>query len=210
MSAAIVVPWRGGVPSREAAWAKVRAAYDDYGLPVVTGDSDPALPFNLRQARNRVAEAAGYVDAYVFNDADIIVPRDSMLAAIDLALDRCVAVWPADRAAVRDHVTGEDSDQRLFVGGTIVVPRVLFEAVGGWDERFVGYGWEDYAFRDMLHHLSGRIERVPGHALWFNHERRADETEEGRTSPLLDRYKALRTSGDVYRMADEVRAARTP
>lgn len=43
-----------------------------------------------------------------------------------------------------------------FARGPVVVSRELFEATGGWDERFEGWGHEDVAYRRVLTLLAGR------------------------------------------------------
>lgn len=56
-------------------------------------------------------------------------------------------------------------------GGVNIVPRQHFETVGGFDERFVGWGGEDDAFAASLNHLCGRLKRVDGtlYHLWHPH-----------------------------------------
>ena len=38
----------------------------------------------------------------------------------------------------------------------VVVTRKTWDAVGGFDERFVGWGWEDVAFRCAVETVTGR------------------------------------------------------
>lgn len=63
-------------------------------------------------------------------------------------------------------------------GGVNIVPRKHFEAVGGFDERFVGWGAEDDAFAATLKHLCGRYKRMDGtiYHLWHPHNNSYKET----------------------------------
>lgn len=53
-------------------------------------------------------------------------------------------------------------------GGINIVPRQHFEKVGGFDERFVGWGGEDDAFAVSLNNLCGYVKRLNGvlYHLW--------------------------------------------
>ena len=45
-------------------------------------------------------------------------------------------------------------------GGVNIMPRKHFETVGGFDERFVGWGGEDEAFAVSLSAMCGRVKRL--------------------------------------------------
>lgn len=53
---------------------------------------------------------------------------------------RSEAVWP-----LQIPVETKPDDARYFVGGVSVVTRTAFETIGGYDERFIGWGGEDEA-----------------------------------------------------------------
>ena len=56
-------------------------------------------------------------------------------------------------------------------GGLNIVPRQHFETVGGFDERFVGWGGEDDAFAASLDYLCGSHKRMNFtlYHLWHEH-----------------------------------------
>lgn len=210
MKVAVCVPWRPGDATREDAWARVYG--NGFPYPLFTGDSDPSKPFNRSAARNAAAEAAGDVDVYVFNDADHAMSRQQARFAVEWAYSWNVGVHPYTRVVVEDLADGRQWDSRFdrsYTSGNVVVPRRLFEAVGGWDERFERWGHEDIAFAKMLVLLGGPLTYVPGPVLVFDHARTADERSENvPVPPLMERYNALSGIEDALAMAEEVRAYR--
>jgi hypothetical protein len=65
----------------------------------------------------------------------------------------------------------EDTGKLLF-GGPSIITRELWDEVGGFDERFVGYGFEDTAFVHCAEVFFGPRERVAGHLLNMHHPRK--------------------------------------
>jgi predicted glycosyltransferase involved in capsule biosynthesis len=70
----------------------------------------------------------------------------------------------------------EDDADHTF-SSVVIVPRDLYEEVGGYDERFVGWGWEDLAFFWACATMAG-YDRVGGavYHLWHP-QSRADTYE---------------------------------
>lgn len=56
-----------------------------------------------------------------------------------------------------------------FVGGFNVLNRKAYETVGGYDERFIGWGGEDEAFAYALDTLIGQHVRLDGEMVHFWH-----------------------------------------
>lgn len=210
MRAAVCVPWRGGDASREDAWSRVKG--NGFAYPVFTGDSDPSKPFNRAAARNAAAAAAGDVDVYVFNDADHALSRSGVRVAAMLAHEDGYGVHPYTQVVVEDLTDGRQWPShfdRTRTSGNIAVARTLFEAVGGWDERFEGWGYEDIAFARLVVWFGGRLGYVPGPALVYDHHRLPEEQLENVVVPdLMNRYFDIHSFDDAQRMAEEVRAAR--
>jgi hypothetical protein len=183
-----------------------------FPYPVFTGDSDPEKPFNRAAARNAAARAAGDVDVYVFNDADHAMSHSQVRTAVMVAYDGAFGVHPYTQVVVEDLDSGKQWPSKFnstYTSGNIVVPRNLFAAVGGWDERFDRWGHEDIAFSKLLVWFGGPLGYVPGPVLVFDHERAWDERLENvQTPPLMDRYFDLRNLHDALAMAAEVKALR--
>lgn len=200
MRAAICVPWRAGVPSREMVWRQIGPALAATGVPVYTADSAPG-PFNRSEARNRAAEAVPEATVLAFMDADAYLPPDVLLAAIERAERRGRAIYPYTQLMSMNPLTGESrprvnfTDSPILVSGNVIVPRALYERTGGWDERFTEYGWEDGAFMRMLR-LVGKVEQMVGTLVCMEHSRTPAEQPDFSVTQrpaILDEYDAATT-----------------
>jgi hypothetical protein len=54
--------------------------------------------------------------------------------------------------------------------GVLILTRTTYERAGGYDERFIGWGYEDRAFAAVVNSVVGRYGRVVGDMLHFWHE----------------------------------------
>lgn len=182
MTPVILVPWRGGVEHRDRAWAFVRAAWERLGIQIVTADRPG--PFSRSGSRNLAAELAGDWDVAAFVDADTLV-RDSaaVLQAIDRASNTGRVVIPHDEylalsargteLVLAGRATGWRMILRRVEGvplGVIVVPRQAWRTLGGFDERFTGWGGEDVAFARAARTLVG-VDRLAGQIWHLWHPR---------------------------------------
>jgi hypothetical protein len=192
----ICIPWRGGDPTREELWEKVRPWYESTGLPVFTGDSDPGKPFNRSGARNAAARAAGDWDVAFFVDADTLLPLDQVHAAIARARAERQAVWAYDRLynfppLELAGAAAEEPGVLVTVHNShpyFAIPRPIWDDIGGFDERFPGWGWEDTAFFaavNVLHPMT----TIHGRAVMLKHDRTGVLQETGIHPPaLVGRY----------------------
>lgn len=180
MKASVYFPHRGVDGEREANLAFTINRWTGFGLPVFYADSDGDV-FSRSQAINRAVERS---------DADVFVVADS-----DTILETSEQAWEAiedsyghDRYAVCfSELVALDWDEtrivrgggnpqeqpvlesiKLIWGGCFAVSRNLFERVGGFDERFVGYGHQDAAFLNSCSTL-GDKHRIEGTAYHLRH-----------------------------------------
>lgn len=171
MTTIVAVPYRAGNEHRERSWEYVRKWWESHGFTVHTGDTPG--PFNRAAARN--AAAAGEWDVAIFGDADtfmrsvhdlgpalqlarqglVVLPHDHYIGLTPGGSNRVISGRPW-----RHGVKVEKDDVPL---GIVVVGRAAWDQLGGFDERFTGWGGEDVAFRlaaetfGLLHRTTGTL-----------------------------------------------------
>ncbi|MDP2710796.1 MAG: galactosyltransferase-related protein [Solirubrobacteraceae bacterium] len=217
-SVAVVVPRRTDNGPRDKLWEFIRQQWltDHPGWPLVEGFHHDG-PFNRATAINRGANLAPPWDVLVIADADTLVPKDQAQAVAALAIDHGRLTLAYERYVSLTH----QATQRLISGGPplsgstvrwtmensvsgcLAVPRVLWLAVGGFDERFVGWGYEDRAFFVACDTLGGGHERVPGNVQHLWHPRPPERSEQHpkfrANRELCRRYKHAHGDRDAIR-----------
>lgn len=184
MNVVILAPWRTDNGHRARLWAHCRALWQErHGWPIYEGAS-PDGPFNRSAAINDAAAAAGEWDVALIIDTDVICAPDSITAAVELAY-RCDQMVVAHDERVMLNRRGTDKVLSGFAGSwrersmvervwldsvscAVAVSRTLWDAAGPFDERFVGWGREDTAFRIACEVETGPILKVCGETfhLW--------------------------------------------
>ncbi|KLE36149.1 glycosyltransferase family 2 protein [Aurantiacibacter luteus] len=87
------------------------------------------------------------------------LPKGTPLDPLDFALLDTVAVKHTERAGPPEGALGPCGDYRCFWSLNFAMTRAAFDAVGGFDEGYSGYGGEDTDF--------GRLCAEAGQALWW-------------------------------------------
>lgn len=177
MSVSCIVPFRSTDPYREELFelvmSRIMTLMPDWEL--VVGDCEGE--FSRSAARNAGASFAEG-DVLVFCDADTVWNADFLDAAVDLAkpwalpysmyynLNEKATEALLDDDSMDDLVVPSESeyDHALdyVISGTVVVTREAYDTVGGYDERFIGWGYEDDAFATALTAFYGGPQRVDG------------------------------------------------
>jgi predicted glycosyltransferase involved in capsule biosynthesis len=146
------------------------------GVEIVIGPSEE--PFNRSAARN-TAFAGSHGDVLLIADADTIFHADQILAAVEMVQKERTWVIPYAwyynlSEEVTDNILELDPGETILEpanpslwehkivswAGLLVMPREAFEEVGGYDERFEGWGFEDNAFRLALDTLWAPHQRI--------------------------------------------------
>lgn len=147
------------------------------GAEIVIGEG-VEQPFNRSRARNKAVEATKR-EALLILDADTFIPSSSILAGVE-ALDagsswvipyntyynlnqrKTDEIYASESTETLDvePVRGEYEHRILSWAGALMVKTSDYWKVGGYDERFYGWGWEDVAFRVIADHELGAHERV--------------------------------------------------
>lgn len=219
MRVVVLVPRRAGVADRDRIWAFVRAwwARDFPDMRIVEGDHDDDGPFNRSKAMNAAARAAGEWDVAVILDADVLVGVEQLHAAIartvetggpTLAFTERVCL---SSAATRQVLSGWRGDWRSgksvqnvytdMCSSVVVVTRKLWDTLGGFDEGFVGWGYEDNAFMCAAETMSDRtLERIDGPCwhLYHRTQRRVPALIHGNRA-RLGAYNAAHRRPDAMR-----------
>jgi GT2 family glycosyltransferase len=215
----VLVPRRIDGGRRDQLWGfvKSRWAENHPDWRVVEGHHDDG-PFNRSAAINTAARNAEEWDVAVIGDSDSFVSRHQANAAVRKAFAAGQITFAYDRFAylnrrMSDRVmAGFNGDWWPGVEWTmtgtcssmVVVPRQLWDEVGGFDEGFVGWGMEDVGFSLACQAIGGGMKRVQGE-VWHLHHPSSPENHQ--SSPL---YRAnterVKRYGDCDYDAGKMRA----
>lgn len=158
MKIAVVIPWRE-TPSRLPLKEYVTDWYSK-NLPeakIIFSDSGHEQ-FNLSASRNLGAkEVLGY-DIVIHNDADTIPDKNSLLEGIEKTYESGYFCNPyndyrfidaEETQKVLDGVVSIETAQHQRIGGAcsgiVITTPQTWETIGGFDEGFKGWGYEDAA-----------------------------------------------------------------
>jgi hypothetical protein len=206
MKVVFLVPRRKDDGPRDRIWAYCRARWERLfpDVEVVEGHHDDGA-FNRSAAINRAAELAdegGPWDIGIVIDADVVLSESQVRAAIETAAETGRVTWAHRRwRGVREDATRRILDDRRDLGAEldrdeldlivertnplswsccIAMPRAVFDDLGGFDERFEGWGFEDMAFQSVICGLYG-YERIPGDVVHLWHPRSEERITPGET-----------------------------
>lgn len=211
--------FRGGCSFREASFIKVRDAYLKI-IPwanVLVCDSKEST-FSVSSARNEIFRQSKD-DVVVIADTDILPNNQALFNAIREARSGGVHI-PFDlyRALTKEdtkryYLEGIDPDQlsveyesRETQAGIIVINRSCYELVGGFDEQFIGWGYEDNAFGCAVRTLIGPIKRHKGtvNHLWHPTSFRPGSSQLVRNENLYKKYRSC--EGNKESMLELIRS----
>ena len=207
MTTVFLVPRRKDNGHRDRVWDYCRARWEALfpAIPIYEGHHEDG-PFNRSAAVNRAADNAGQWDLGIVIDSDVMLSRSQVQAAIDKSAETGRVTWAHRRwrGVTEDWTRRILDDQRdfgpepsrdevdLIVDRTnplswsccFVIPRLVWDDMGGFDERFRGWGFEDMAFQSIVAGLYGH-ERIEGDVVHLWHPR-----SEERITPGQPRYTA--------------------
>jgi hypothetical protein len=186
----VVIPYTStGDPNRDAALAHVvEWLAAGFAWPIVVEPGDPSRPW----AKGEVVDAAvrrTTSPGLVIHDADVLVAHAAVGACITavtvgrawaqphgdvyrLSRTSTLSVLAHAMRGPHHHLGGAALERRPHPGppggGIVVLSRDAYDAVGGIDPRFVGWGGEDISFARALDTLAGPAFRMrePMWHLW--------------------------------------------
>lgn len=178
-----LVPRLADEGERDRLWEYCRAHWETElpEMEIVEGAHEGDGPFNRSAAINRAAE--GEWDVAVILDSDVLLDADKVRAGIAAAAESGWLVLPyRDRNMISRQGTSRilggfrGSWRRWIVAREaervsccVIIPRALWDAVGGFDERFEGWGGEDEAFYAACKAIAG-AERLDGEVWHLFHQ----------------------------------------
>lgn len=187
MKTVALIPFRADLGHRDRLWDHLKTNYwSDLPYPVIVGHHDEG-PFNRSKAVNTAARSAGDWDVAIIADSDTWVPIPQLTEAVRMAgaIKRLVAAFTAvvelDGRCTGQILSGQLDFLTLGVdcvrsadlatqSSMIAVPRELWNNIGGFDEKFCGWGGEDNAFWRAATILGGRPQRIDGYAYHLWHQ----------------------------------------
>lgn len=205
MKVVILVPRRADHGRRDQLWEYVKGRWDDEqpDWPIHEGHQEEG-PFNRSMAINRAATAAGDWDVAVIADSDSFVGKDQIEAAVVTCahtgqMTLAFEWWNALNETMSDQImdgfagyweTGIIASVQGTCSSMLAVPRSLWDAVGGFDEGFIGWAGEDIAFWRACEALGGGTQRVPG-VCWHLYHQSADRPHIAENIARCERYGAV-------------------
>jgi hypothetical protein len=230
----ILVPRRAGFADRDALWAFARPWWEREfpDWPIVEGHHDEGL-FNRSAAVNAASRLAGDWDVAVLIDSDVLTDAEAVRRAVPMAVESGQMVVPFEvrynlnARGTRRILAGDRGSWRGYVARTfrsqhssvVVIPRPLYDDVGGFDEGFRGWGMEDSAFALACELFAARpLVRIHPGEVWHLFHMGAPGEKHGspshaRNMARLERYRAACAAGDrsaVQRLVAEGRQADEP
>lgn len=189
----VCVPWQPGERWRNDSHRWTTGYWHHHDLPVFEGSGKSRSAMRNDAARQAIAAGC---EVLVFADADTWAPIHQVWAAAHLAVERQQLVLAFDtyvrasqrttRSALRQppNKAGRQLTKTAMAGaytsnlhasGVMAVPADLFVSVGGYDERFTRWGYEDRAFWLACNTFAGVAPRVFGVAVHWWHPPAVDK-----------------------------------
>ena len=176
----VVIAWNPNTtdPWRLRAREFVRFMWEDYGFNIIWG-LDDSEPFNISKAKNNGVRQASS-NKVIIADADVVIEKAQILKGLLLANKTWVIPYDTyfnlteqftDRFLNGDVELDDcEWDHKLLSwAGMLIIEREKYWDVGGHDERFSGWGWDDNALRLSLDNLYAKHERVCGNIYHLYH-----------------------------------------
>lgn len=208
----ILIPYKPDGEYRDKTWVWVRKRYEALmpNAEICVGTCDTEL-FSRSAAVNNAAKLATR-DIFIIADIDLIFDLNQIAKAIlslteytwiipyttlnYLTLNqtkKLQALNPSINIGSINFSDYKERDCKFIYGGMSIVPRECFQKVGGFDERFKGWGCEDDAFQRSLDALCGPHKRIKT-ALWHMYHPPAPKNNHQQNKDLLNKFYGSKES----------------
>lgn len=224
MKLGVVVPWRPRPTRLKPFSLTVNRLMDQFpNSTVYYADTEDEV-FNVSGSRNQGCLSAikDGCDMLLVVDADTLLDKDAVEAAIIKATENECVCFPFTtynrlfQQPSESLLGGELTYEEVAVfgpdsavehpGGAYVLSSSTFLLLNGWDQRFVGWGYEDDAFLEAHRiYLSRDAERVDGYAVTLFHldrdqeymEQNRERLNEYRKKSKEEMFELIRGNMDV-------------
>ena len=205
----VLIPYKAVDEYREKNWSWIKRRYEIImpNAEICMGDYS-GEPFCKSVAVNNAAKKATR-DIFIIADADIVFNIDQIKNAIEalsfhpwvipyrsffrLNPDETDEMWKKSPDIILNEADFQEchkhgiSNRYELVGGINVLPRKYFEKVGGFDERFKGWGGEDDAFQMAVDTLCGHYYRIET-AMWHLYHPKGSKEHSSNNCRILDEF----------------------
>ncbi|KGP72372.1 galactosyltransferase-related protein [Pontibacillus yanchengensis] len=215
----ILIPFQSSDPNRKKAFKWLLTYYKKM-LPeaeICIGTLHQSTPCKAKAVNQAAKKASG--DIFVIIDADILCSPTHIQQSIQLlkhypwvipykkvldinkqstsSLLETKPTWPLSLSV---KTSPRFSSSILPAGGINILSKKCFYKVGGFDERFIGWGGEDDAFACAMDTLCGKHKRLNNsiYHLWHPTQRATGNSHYNENVLLARKY--CKASGDIQEM----------
>lgn len=208
----ILIPYKSDGEYRDRSFIWVIKRYEALmpNSEICIGTCD-TKPFCKSSAVNNAAKLATR-DIFIIADVDLVFDLNQIAKAIlgltsstwiipyttlnYLTLEQTKTLQQMKPSVIINNInfTGyKERDCKFIYGGINIVPREYFEKIGGFDERFKGWGFEDDAFQRSLDALCGPHNRIKT-ALWHMYHPPAPRNNKEKNRDILNKFYGSKDS----------------
>lgn len=188
-SVSMVVPHRYGDFHRDRNWKHARAYYEKMmdGIEICVGNTN-SIPYSKSEAVNDGVRKSTR-NILIIADSDVLIDIDTLKEGIDM-LSKYSFIIPYNKLVrldkeTTDHIISKSiytenvytrkseiiKAESRMVGGIYITTKEDYKNIGGFDERFRGWGGEDDAVLCCVKHIYGSYHRLKGTLYHLYHER---------------------------------------
>lgn len=214
MDLSVLIPWRSDRGQRERVLRALMPQWRQTGAQICIGLDSGEGPFNCAQALNNAYRQATSENLVMFGadcapDQEILDEAVRRLKTGEPWFPLCDSVGYYSEESSARIMSGEPyhdfpfESTVPFCTGVLAVSRSAMEVSGGLDERFLGWGMEDAAFRRVLMNMYGDRAAIPIKLRCLWHEESARGNASNFNWSLIREYETLTTYWETNEYLDQ-------